>query len=69
MEIENVSVAYVIALVVVIGITLICLAATIILSVVEPHPTDSQITVMDLLSHGFTAGLGGLLGILGGKLA
>lgn len=44
---------YVIALVVV--IVLICLLAMIGLSVFEPHPTDSQPTVMDVVSYGSPA--------------
>ena len=69
MKVENVSVPYVIALVMVILTTLVCLVAMILLSVFEPNPTDSQSNVMNIVGHGFTAGLGGLLGILGGKLA
>jgi hypothetical protein len=66
---EDVSLTYVLALAVVVLITVVCLLALIALSIVEPNPTDSQSTVMDIVGHGFTAGLGGLLGILGGKLA
>jgi len=68
-EATKVSVAYTVALIVVIAITLVCLLAMIVLSVMVPDPTASQSDVMSIIGHGFTAGLGGLLGIIGGKLA
>ena len=68
-EAGRVSVTYVIALVVVVLVTIFCLAGAIALSIIEPKPTDSQSKVLDWVGHGFTLGLGGLLGIISGKLA
>lgn len=49
-------------------LTLLCLGLWVGLAVGLPDPTHSQETLIEGVSHAFTAGFGALLGLLGGKL-
>jgi hypothetical protein len=56
------------ALIAVTLLTVLLLALWVVLAVAIPVPTHSEETLIEGVSHAFTAGFGGLLGLLGGKL-
>ncbi len=47
----------------------VCLVLWVVLAIVIAAPTPSEATLIDGVSRGFTACLGAILGLLGGKLA
>jgi hypothetical protein len=63
------TVRYNIILAVVVLITLGCLVGMVAMGLLIPDPTPSQVKLQDGLQQGFTAGLGGLIGLLVGKVA
>lgn len=56
-------------LTIVVVLTFVCLALMVILGIAIPNPTESQKSLMDTVSKAFTACLGALFGVIGGKLA
>jgi hypothetical protein len=62
------SAAFSKTLIAVTSLTLLCLALWVGLAVGLPDPTHSQETLIEGISHAFTAGFGALLGLLGSKL-
>jgi uncharacterized membrane protein len=50
-------------------LTFVCLALMVVLGIAIPDPTETQKSLMDTVSKAFTACLGALFGVIGGKLA
>lgn len=65
----DLGVAFSLTLRAVIVLTFMLLVLWVTISLLVPDPNRSVSTLIDGISHAFTACLGGLLGLLGGKLA
>jgi hypothetical protein len=51
------------------ALTFICLALWVVLAITIAHPTPQESTLTEGVSHAFTACLGAILGLVGGKLS